>query len=208
MHPKSCGHTCLIHNRTAPYFWFITISLILRVLVRKQFKTEKRTYIACSRTRDTTNRSRCALSSTHSSYSPKPNASLRLCRVLPYYHYIIGGGARGGGWQGEGPEGEVGRLPTPRGFPSRPRGSRLAARLASRLASRASPGSRRVSQGPSRLRVRLPMRLRLRFRLCGEMRFPETERETAWRFPEIYTYRTLPPADRILSAGQCPPMSS
>ena len=48
---------------------------------------------------------------------------------------IIGGGARGGGWQGEGPEGEVGRLPTPRGFPSRPRGSRLASpRLAPRLA--------------------------------------------------------------------------
>ena len=45
----------------------------------------------------------------------------------------------------------------------------------------------------------------------GELRFPETERETAWRFPEIYRYqyyRTLPPAGRILTAGQCPPMSS
>ena len=37
------------------------------------------------------------------------------------------------------------------------------------------------------------------------MRFPETERETAWRFPEIYTYRTLPPAGRILTAGHTGP---
>ena len=55
---------------------------------------------------------------------------------MPYYHHIIGGGARGGGWQGEGPEGEVGRLPTPRGFPSRPRGSRLASLRASPRAPR------------------------------------------------------------------------
>ena len=79
-------------------------------------------------------------------------------------------GARGGGWQGEGPEGEVAgcRL---RGVSPRA--------LAARLALRASPRSMRVSQGPSRLRVRLPLRLRLRlrFRLCVEMRFPERERE-------------------------------
>ena len=96
---------------------------------------------------------------------------LIMCYYVGYCRTIIilfgELGARGGGWQGEGPEGEVGRLPTPRGFPSRPRA--LAARASPRAsprATRASPESMRVSQGPSRLRVRLPLRLRLRLRFA------------------------------------------
>ena len=68
--------------------------------------------------------------------------------ILTMYYYVgycrtiiilLGEGpeGRGGGWQGEGPEGDVGRLPTPRGFPSRPRGSRLAARGSPRASPRA-----------------------------------------------------------------------
>ena len=102
---------------------------------------------------------------------------------------LAGGGARGGGWQ----------VADSEGFPLAP--SRLAARGSPRLAPRLArlatvyykgfTGAVTVT-GAAADAVTVAVAVRG----SGEMRFPETERETAWRFPEIYRYqyyRTLPP---------------
>ena len=116
---------------------------------------------------------------------------------------MAGGGARGGGWQ----------VADSEGFPLAP--SRLAARGSPRLAPRLARLARVYKGFTGAVTVTGAaadaVTVAVAVRGSGEMRFPETERETAWRFPEIYRYqyyRTLPPAGRILTAGQCPPMSS
>ena len=116
---------------------------------------------------------------------------------------------------GEGPEGEVGRGRGPRGRLAgcrlrgvspralAARGSRLAAHLASRLAPRLVRLAR-VYKGFIRAvtvtgAAADAVTVAVAVRGSGEMRFPETERETAWRFPETYSYqyyRTLVPSPR------------
>ena len=96
---------------------------------------------------------------------------------------------------GEGPEGEVGRGRGPRG---RLAGCRLRGVSPRALAARGSP---RLAPRLARLaRVYKgftgavtvtgaaadAVTVAVAVRGSGEMRFPETERETAWRFPEIY----------------------
>ena len=115
---------------------------------------------------------------------------------------MAGGGARGGGWQ----------VADSEGFHLAARGSpRLAPRLA-RLARvyKGFTGAVTVT-GAAADAVTVAVAVRGSGYVVRCVSRKQRERDSL-AFPgNIYqynTYRTLPPAGRILTAGQCPPMSS
>ena len=145
-------------------------------------------------------------------------------KIITYYynvHTTILLVQTGGGGRGEERGGLTPEAPDCEGFPLAP--SRLAARLASRESEKSSRLAVARADGCGCRTLRLRLRLRFAVPVTGCVlrcvSRKERERQRAWRFPEIqYTtctrssyYLTLPPArpsGRILTAGQCPPMSS
>ena len=126
---------------------------------------------------------------------------------------------------GEGPEGEVGRGRGPRGRLAgcqlRGVSPRALAARGSRLASPRAPrqglfkgltGAVTVT-GAAADAVTVAVAVRGSGYVVGCVSRKQRERDSLGFPGNIYqynsdTYRTLPPAGRILTAGQCPPMSS